>query len=94
MVLLVPLRPEIIVVELSYQKVNILIGVGHGFFPLVLKILLVGTLITVMLQITTRQELQAISIDGPPSIRIHLKTLVLLLHAIDNDPQSNLKKSR
>jgi hypothetical protein len=39
MVLLVPLCPEILVVELSNQKVNILTGVGHGRFPLVLKIL-------------------------------------------------------
>ncbi len=76
MVLLVPLRPEIIVAELSNQKVNILTGVGHGLFPLVLKILLIGKLITVTLQIATRQELQTISIDGPPSIRIRLETLV------------------
>ncbi len=32
MALLVPLRPEIIVVKLSNQKVNILTGVGHGLF--------------------------------------------------------------
>ncbi len=76
MVLLVPLRPEIIVIELSNRKVNILTGVGHGLFPLVLKILLVGKLITVMLQIAMQQELQTISIDGPPSIRIPLETLV------------------
>jgi hypothetical protein len=94
MVLLVPLRPEIIVIELSNQKVYILTGVGHGLFPLVLKILLIGKLITVMLQIAKQQELQTIFIDGPPSVRICLETLVQLLHAIDNGPQSNLKKSR
>ncbi len=94
MVLLVPLCPEIIVVELSNQKVNILTGVGHGLFPLVLKILLVRKLITVTLQIAKQQELQTISIDGPPSTRICLKTLVRLLHAIDNGLQSSLKKSR
>ncbi len=76
MVLLVPLHPEILVVELSNQKVNILTGVGHGHFPLVLKILLVGKLITVTLQFAKRQELQTISFYGPPSIRIRLKTLV------------------
>ncbi len=76
MVLLVPLCPEIIVVKLSNQKVNILTGVGHGLFPLVLKILLVRKLVTVTLQISTQQELQTISIDGPPSIWIHLETLV------------------
>jgi hypothetical protein len=76
MVLLVPLHPEILVVELSKQKVNILAGVGHGHFPLVLKILLAGKLITVMLQFATRQELQTISFYGPSSIRIRLKTLV------------------
>jgi hypothetical protein len=93
MVLLIPLRPEIIVVELSNQKVNILTGVGHGLFPLVLKILLVGKLITLTLQFVTQQELQTISICDLPSIRICLETLVRLLHAIDNGPQSNLKKS-
>ena len=46
MVLLVPLRPEIIVIKLPNQKVNILTGVGQGLFPLILKILLVGKLIT------------------------------------------------
>ena len=76
MVLLVPLHPEILVVELFNQKVNILTGVGHGRFPLVLKILLIGKLITITLQIAKRQELQIISIDGPPSTRICLKTLV------------------
>ncbi len=49
MVLLIPLCPEIIVVESPNQKSNILTGVGHGLFPLVLKILLIGKLITVML---------------------------------------------
>jgi hypothetical protein len=76
MVLLFPLHPEILVAELSNQKVNILTGVGHGLFPLVLKILLIGKLITVTLQIAMQQELQTISIDGPPSIWIRLKTLV------------------
>ncbi len=52
MVLLIPLCPEILVVELSNQKVNILTGVGHSLFSLVLKILLVGKLITVTLQFT------------------------------------------
>ncbi len=94
MVLLVPLRPEILIVELSNQKVNILTGVGHGLFPLILKILLVGKLITITLQIGKQEELQTISIDGPPSTWICLKTIVQLLHAIDNGPQSNLKKSR
>ncbi len=72
---------------------NILTGVGHGLFPLVLKILLIGKLITITLQIATWQELQTISIDGPPSVQICLKTLVQLLHPINNGPQSNLKKS-
>jgi hypothetical protein len=94
MVLLIPLCPEIIVIKMSNQKVNILTGVGHGLFPLVLKILLIGKLITITLQIAKRQELQTISIDGPPSTRICLETLVRLLYAINNSPQSNLKKSR
>ncbi len=76
MVLLIPLRPEILVIKLSNQKVNILTGVGHGRFPLILKILLVGKLITVMLQIAKQQELQTISFYGPPSVQICLKTLV------------------
>ncbi len=76
MVLLVPLHPEIIVIELSNQKVNILTGVGHGLFPLVLKILLVGKLIKIMLQIAKQQKLQTISIDGPPSAQICLATFV------------------
>ncbi len=50
MVLLINLQPEILVVELSTQKVNILTGVGHGLSPFVLKILLIGNLFTVMLQ--------------------------------------------
>jgi hypothetical protein len=93
MVLLVPLRPEIIIVELSNQKVNILTGVDCGLFPLILKILLIRKLIMVTLQIVMRQKLRTISIDGPLSVRIHLKALVQLLHAISNGPQSNLKKS-
>jgi hypothetical protein len=94
-VLLVNLRPEILVIELSNQKVNILItGVGHGLSPFVLKILLIGNLLTVTLQFVKHQELQTISVCGPPSIRIHLETLVRLLHAIDNSLQSNLTKSR
>jgi hypothetical protein len=76
MVLLVPLHPEIIVIELSNQKVIILTVVGHGLFPLVLKILLVKKLIRITLQIAKQQELQTISIDGPPSARIHHETLV------------------
>jgi hypothetical protein len=44
MVLRVPLCPEILVVELSNQKVYILTGVGYGLFPLILKILLIGKL--------------------------------------------------
>jgi hypothetical protein len=76
MVLLVPLRPEILVVKLSNQKVNILTRVGHGRFSLILKILLVRKLIMVMLQFATQQELQTISFYGPPRVQIHLKTLV------------------
>ena len=76
MVLLVPLRPEILVVKLSNQKVNILTGVGHGLFPFVLKILLFGNLLTVTLQFAKQQELQTISVCGPPSVRIRLETLV------------------
>jgi hypothetical protein len=76
MVLLVPLRLEIIVVELSNQKVNILTRVGQGLFLLVLKILLIGKFIMVTLQFAKRQELQTTSTDGPPSARIHLETLV------------------
>ncbi len=75
-VLLVNFQPEILVVELSNQKVNILTGVGHGLSPFVLKILLIGNLLTVMLQFAKQQELQTISICGPPSIQICLKTLV------------------
>ncbi len=93
-VLLINFRPEILVVELSNQKVNILTGVGHGLSPFVLKILLIGNLLTLMLQFAKRQELQTISVCGPPSVWIHLETLVRLLHAIDNSPQSNLTKSR
>jgi hypothetical protein len=47
MVLLINLQPEILVVKLSNQKVNILTGVGHGLSPFVLKILLIGNLLTV-----------------------------------------------
>jgi hypothetical protein len=75
-VLLVNFRPEILVVELSNQKVNLLTGVGHGFSPFVLKILIIGNLLTVMLQFAMRQELQTISVCGPPSVRICLETLV------------------
>ena len=50
-VLLVPLRPEILFVTLSNQKVNILTGAGHGRFPLVLKTILVRKFTTVTLQI-------------------------------------------
>jgi hypothetical protein len=76
MVLLVPLCPEILIVKLSNQKVNILTRVGHGRFSLVLKILLVGKLITVTLRFAMQQELQTISFYGPPSIQICLETLV------------------
>jgi hypothetical protein len=76
MVLLVSLCPEILVVTLSNQKVNILTGVGHGCFPLVLKIVLVGKLIMVTFQIKKQQELQTVFIYVPPSVRIRLKTLV------------------
>ncbi len=69
MVLLFPLRPEIIVVELPNQKVNILAGVGHGLFPLVLKILLVGKLITVMPQFAKRQET---ALQAPGFVSKHL----------------------
>jgi hypothetical protein len=93
-VLLINLRPEILVVELSNQKVIILTGAGHGLSLFVLKILLIGNLLTVTLQFAKRQELQTISFCGPPSVRICLETLVQLLHAIDNSPQSNLTKSR
>jgi hypothetical protein len=93
-VLLVNLRPEILVVELSNEKVNILTGVGHGLSPFVLKILLIGKLLTATLQFAKQQELQIISVCGPPSIQILLKTLVRLLHAIDNSLQSYLAQSR
>ncbi len=75
-VLLVNFRPEILVVELSNQKVNILTGVSHGLSPFVLKILLIGNLLTVTLQFAKQQELQTISVCGPPSVRICLETLV------------------
>jgi hypothetical protein len=71
-VLLVHLCPLILVVLLSNQKVNILTRVGHGCFPLVLKILLFG------------QELQTVVIYFPPNIRICLETLVRFYNAIDN----------
>jgi hypothetical protein len=93
-VLLVNFQPEILVIELSNQKVDILTGVGHGLSLFVLKILLIGNLLTVTLQFVKQQELQTISVCGPPSIWIHLETLVRLLHAIDNSLQSNLTKSR
>ncbi len=84
MVLLISLCPEILVVTLSNQKVNILTGVGHGRFPLVLKILLIGKLITVSFQIKKRQELQTVFIYVPPSVRIRLETLLQFYNAINN----------
>jgi hypothetical protein len=51
LVLLVRLCLLILVILLSNQKANILGGVGHGRFPLILKILLFGKLITVTFQI-------------------------------------------
>ncbi len=75
-VILVRLCPFILVNTLSNQKVNILTGVGHGRFPLVLKILLVRKLITVTFQIKKQQELQTIFIYVPQIVRIRLKTLV------------------
>ncbi len=48
MVLLIPLCPEILVVKLSNKKVNTLTVVGHGCFPLILKILLIRKLMTLM----------------------------------------------
>jgi len=50
-VLLVRLCPFILLGLLSNQKADILTIVGHGRFPLVLKILLFGKLITVTFQI-------------------------------------------
>ncbi len=84
MVLLIPLHPDILVSFLSDQKVHILTVMEHGRSPLLLTILLVGELTTVMLQIAKQQELQTDCIDGPPSIRIRLKTLVQFYNAIDN----------
>ncbi len=84
MVLLIPLRPDILVRFLSDQKVHILTIVEHGRSPLLLMILLIGELTTVMLQIAKRQKLQTDCIDGPPSVRICLKTLVQFYNAIDN----------
>ena len=78
------LGPEILVVMLSNQKDNTLTGVGHGRFPLVLKILLAGNLITVTFQIKKQQELQTVFICVPPSVRIRLETLVRFYNAIDN----------
>ncbi len=75
-VLLIDLQPEILVIELSNQKVNILTGVGHDLSLFVLKILLIGNLLTVTMQFAKQQELQTISVSGPPSIQICLKTLV------------------
>ncbi len=51
MVLLIPLRPDFLVSFLSNQKVCILSVVEHGRSQLLLKILLIGELTTVMLQI-------------------------------------------
>ncbi len=93
-VLLVPLCPLILIVTLSNQKINILTGVGHGPFPLVLKILLVGKLIMVTFQIKKWQELQTVFIYVPPIVRIRLKTLVWFYNAINNGISCNLKKSR
>ncbi len=75
-VLLVHLCPLILVVKLSNQKINILTGVGHSRFPLVLKILLIGKLITVMFQIKKQQELQTVFTYVPPIVRICLEALV------------------
>ncbi len=93
-VLLVTLCPEILVIALSNQKVNILTGVRHGRFPLVLKILLHRKRTAVTRQIGQQQELQTPVIYGPPIVGIRLKTLIQFFHAIDNGLQSNLKKSR
>jgi hypothetical protein len=84
MILLIPLRPDMLISFLSDQKVHILTVVEHGRSPLLLTILLVGELTTVTLQIAKRQELQTNCIDGPPSVRIRLETLVQFYNAIDN----------
>ncbi len=83
-VLLVRLCPLILANLLSNQKLNILTTVGHGHFPLVLKILLFGKLITVTFQIKKWQELQTVVIYFPPIVRICLETLVWFYNAIDN----------
>jgi len=92
-VLLILLRPNLVVVELSNQKVDILTRVIHGFCPLVLQIFLVRKKTAITLQIERRQELQADSIDVAPDVGIRLETGVRLLQAINNGLQSNLKKA-
>jgi len=63
-VLFIPLRPNLVVVELSNQKVDILTLVIHGFCPLVLKIFLIRKKTAITRQIGRRQELQTDSIEA------------------------------
>ncbi len=88
------LRPDFIVVKLSNQKVDILTPVTHGRSPLVLKIFLCRKKMGVTRQIWQRQELQTHFFDVQPGVGVYLETVVGLLHAIDDGPQSNLMKSR
>jgi hypothetical protein len=93
-VFFIPLHPDFIVVKLSNQKVDILTRVTHGLSPLVLKIFLRRKTTAVTRQIGQRQEPQTHFFDIPPGVGVRLETVVGLLHAIDDGPQSNLKKSR
>jgi|688.fasta_scaffold370616_1 hypothetical protein len=92
-VLFIPLRPNLVVVELSNQKVDILTRVIHGFCPLVLQIFLIRKKTAITRQIGRRQELQTDSIDVAPDVGIRLETGVSLLQAINDGLQSNLKKA-
>jgi hypothetical protein len=93
-VFFIPLRPDFIVIKLSNQKVDILTRVTHGRSPLVLKIFLRRKKTAVTRQIGQRQEPQTHFFDVPLGVGVRLETVVGLLHAIDDGPQSNLKKSR
>jgi len=92
-VLLIILRPNLVVAELSNQKVDMITRVINGFCPLVLQIFLVRKKTAITLQIERRQELQADFIDVAPDVGIRLETGVRLLTAINNGLQSNLKKA-
>ena len=93
-VLLIFLPPHLVVVELSNQKCDMLLGVTHGCTPLVLKTFFLRKKTAVTRQIGRLQEPQTDFVDVAPEVGVRLKTRVRLLQAVDNGLQSNLKKSR